>query len=183
MIQKWKVLDRQPALDFGLFKVWKKKVLSPRTGLVNQVLSIDFPAWVLVVAVTPEKEIVMVRQYRHGNEAICLELPGGLVDAEDISPEKAAIRELLEETGFKAGRMVKLGSCFPQPAILSNQCFFYLATEVKKVGEPVLDAGEDMEVVMVPSEHVFERIENSDITNGMVQLAIAFYLKSGSDNC
>ncbi len=175
MIKKWKVLDRQPTMDFNLFKVWKKQARSPRTGLVNEVLSLQFPAWVIVVPVTLKKEIVMVRQYRHGNEEICLELPGGLVDAEDSSPETAGQRELLEETGFKAGRMVKLGECFPQPAILSNQCFFYLATEVEKVGEPALEAGEDIEVVKVPSEHVFERIENGDITNGMVQLAIAFY--------
>ncbi len=175
MIKKWNVLARQPAQDFGLFKVWKKQARSPRTGLVNEVFSLEFPSWVLVVPVTPEKEIVMVRQYRHGNEKICLELPGGLVDAQEHSPEAAAQRELIEETGFKAGRLLKLGECFPQPAILSNRCFFYLATDVEKVNEPALDAGEDIEIVMVPSEHVFERVENGDITNGMVQLAIAFY--------
>ena len=65
MIKKWNVLARQPAQDFGLFKVWKKQACSSRTGLVNEVLSLEFPAWVLVVPVTPKKEIVMVRQYRH----------------------------------------------------------------------------------------------------------------------
>lgn len=113
MISKWKVLERQAALDFGLFKVWKNQARSPRTGLVNEVLSLEFPAWVLVVPVTPENEIVMIRQYRHGNEAVCLELPGGLVDPADDSPEAAVRRELLEETGFSASRVEKLGECFP----------------------------------------------------------------------
>ena len=100
MLSKWEVLDRQPALDLGLFKVWKKQARSPRTGDINEVLSLEFPAWVLVMPVTPTGEVVMIRQYRHGNEDICLELPGGLVDATDRSPEAAIRRELLEETGY-----------------------------------------------------------------------------------
>ncbi len=175
MIHKWEVLQRQPAMDFGLFRIWEKQALSPRTGRTNKVLSIEFPDWVLIVAVTRKKEIVMIRQYRHGTEEICLELPGGLVDARDHSPAKAAQRELLEETGFKGGRVLKLGECFPQPAILSNQCFFYLATDVEKISESALDAGEDIEIVMVPSEQALEMIASGAITNGMVQLAIAFY--------
>ncbi len=175
MIKKWDVLTRRPAQDFGLFKIWKKQARSPRTGLVNEVFSLEFPAWVLVVPVTPDKKIVMVRQYRHGNEEICLELPGGLVDAREHLPETAAQRELIEETGFKADQLIKLGACFPQPAILSNRCYFYLAPDVTKISEPDLDTGEDIEIVMVPSEHVLERIENGSITSGMVQLAIAFY--------
>ena len=175
MIKKWDVQARQPDLDYGLFKVWKNQARSPRTGLVNEVLSLEFPDWVLVVPVTPDKEIVMVRQYRHGNEEICLELPGGLVDARDRSPEEAARRELIEETGFRADQLIKLGECFPQPAILSNRCYFYLAIDVEIIGEPDLDAGEDIEIVMVPPEHVLERLENGSITNGMVQLAISFY--------
>jgi ADP-ribose pyrophosphatase len=175
MIAEWNVLGRQPALDFGLFKVWRKQARSPRTGLVSEVLSLDFPDWVLVVPVTPAKEIVMVRQYRHGNEEICLELPGGLVDTHDHTPAAAAQRELIEETGFKSERILKLGECFPQPAILSNRCFFYLATDVEKIRAPVLDAAEDIEIVRVPSEHVFEKIETGEITNGMVQLAISHY--------
>jgi 8-oxo-dGTP pyrophosphatase MutT (NUDIX family) len=179
MVDKWEVLQRQPALDYGLFKIWKKKARSPRTGGVNDVLSIEFPDWVMVVALTPEREIVMVRQYRHGNEEICLELPGGLVDAGDSSPMEAARRELLEETGFKAGQMVKLGECYPQPAILSNRCFFYLAVDVEKVGESALDAGEDIDLVMVPKEEVLTMLTNGEITNGTVQLALFHYSRNG----
>ena len=67
----------------------------------------------------------MVNQYRHGIEQVGLELPGGLVDPQDASPEVAARRELLEETGYQAAGLIKIGECYPQPAVLSNRCFFF----------------------------------------------------------
>jgi 8-oxo-dGTP pyrophosphatase MutT (NUDIX family) len=175
MVKKWDIIDRHAALDYGLFKIWKKQARSPRTGDINEVLSIEFPHWVMTAALTPEGEIVMVRQYRHGSEEICLELPGGLVDAEDVSPEEAARRELLEETGYLAEEMIKLGECHPQPAILSNQCYFYLAENVEKVGQSNLDAGEDIDIVLVPSHEAAAMLERGEITNGMVQLALLHF--------
>lgn len=176
MIAKWEVLDRRPAADFGLFKVHRQQARSPRTGRVNSVLSIDFPDWVLVVALTPAQEIVMVRQYRHGNAAICLELPGGLVDPEDASPAEAAGRELLEETGYRTRRMVELGKCFPQPAILTNRCFFYLAADATRQRPPAPDEGEDIEVVTLPLGQVTALLQEGKLVNGMTQLALYHYL-------
>ena len=77
MIRKWDILHRELVKDFRLFKVQKKQVRSPRTGEVSEVKVIRFPPWVLVLALTPEEKVVMIRQYRHGIEQICLELPGG----------------------------------------------------------------------------------------------------------
>ena len=179
MIKKWDVIDRKPALDYGLFKVWTKQARSPRTGDINEVLSIEFPDWVMTAALTPEGELVMVRQYRHGSEEICLELPGGLVDAEDDSPEEAARRELLEETGYMAAKMITLGECHPQPAILSNKCYFYLAENVEKVGESDLDAGEDIDIVLLPWREALDLLEKGEMTNGMVQLALFHFSRSG----
>jgi len=119
----------------------QKKVRSPRTGEIREVQALQFPDWVLILALTPQEEVVMVRQYRHGTEQVCLELPGGLVDPDDDSPELSARRELLEETGYQADEITLLGECFPQPAILSNKCFFYLAENAAQIQSQDLDAG------------------------------------------
>ena len=71
-----------------------------RTGAVHDFITVDLIDWVVIVAETPEKELVMIRQFRHGSGRIELEVPGGCIDRADSDPLEAAQRELLEETGF-----------------------------------------------------------------------------------
>jgi 8-oxo-dGTP pyrophosphatase MutT (NUDIX family) len=180
MIRDWEVLNREVVNDFGIVKINKKQARSPRTGDVSDILAIDFPDWVLVLAITPEAEVVMVRQYRHGIEQICLELPGGLVDADDSAPQVAARRELLEETGYQSSELIQLGECFPQPAVLSNRCFFFFAEGAEKIQEPEMDAGEDIEILMVPMREVPSKIKKKEINHGMVLLAFhTYWMKQG----
>jgi len=175
MLQDWEILNRELSQDYRLFQVHQKQVRSPRTGDILKVQTIQTPDWVLVIPVTPEKEVIMMRQYRHGAEEICLELPGGLVDTEDGSPAVAAARELFEETGYQGADLIPIGECYPQPAVLTNKCFFYLTHNVKKVRQPDLDAGEDIEIAKFPLEEIPLKIESNEIVHGMVQLAFFFY--------
>ena len=174
MIRDWPIISRELIGDFSIFTLTKKRVRSPRTGEAREVAALQFPDWVLMLALTPDKEVVMVRQYRHGIERVCLELPGGLVDPADDSPSVSARRELLEETGYQANKITLMGECFPQPAILSNKCFFYLAPNVVEIQSPQLDAGEDIEIVKVPLKDIAAKIENKEIDHGMVLLAFSF---------
>ena len=175
MIRDWPVISREQVGDFRLFSLTKKTVRSPRTGEIREVQTLQFSDWVLILALTPQEEVVMVRQYRHGTEQICLELPGGLVDAGDDFPALSAQRELLEETGYQADEIVLIGECFPQPAILSNKCFFYLAKDVAEVQPQDLDSGEDIEISKVPLEEIPAKIENREIDHAMVLLAFFFF--------
>ena len=175
MIKDWEVLSRTLVNDFGIVKIHTKQARSPRTGDVRDILAIDFPDWALVLAITPEKEVVMVNQYRHGIERVCLELPGGLIDPADSSPEVAAGRELLEETGYLSSELIKLGECYPQPAVLSNRCFFFLAENAEKVEEAQMDEGEDIEIKKVPLKDIPAMIEKKEIDHGMVLLAFYYY--------
>ena len=92
----------------------------PHTGKRHSFYRIDSADWVNVVPVTPAGEIVMVRQYRHGLRDVTLEIPGGMVDPGE-TPEQAAARELLEETGYRAERLEALGSVNPNPALFGNR--------------------------------------------------------------
>ena len=154
MLQDWEILNRELSQDYRLFQIHQKQVRSPRTGGILKVQTIQTPDLVMVIPVTPEEEVIMLRQYRHGVEDICLELPGGLVDTEDDSPAVAAERELLEETGYQGADLMPIGECYPQPAVLTNKCFFYLAGNVKKIKPPDLDAGEDIEIIKFPLKEI-----------------------------
>ncbi len=175
MIRDWPIISREQIGDFRLFSLTQKKVRSPRTGEIREVQALQFPDWVLILALTPQEEVVMVRQYRHGTEQVCLELPGGLVDPNDDSPELSAGRELLEETGYRASKIKHIGECFPQPAILSNKCYFYLAKDVEPVQTQDLDPGEDIEILKIPLSEISDKIENREIDHGMVLLAFFFF--------
>jgi len=126
MIRTWDVIGRQAAYACPIFEIQKKRVRSPRTGRIHEVQSIHTPDWLMVLAITADQQVVMVRQYRHGIEDVCLELPGGLVDPADASPLVAAKRELLEETGYAVETLEQIGCCYPQPAVLANQGLFFL---------------------------------------------------------
>jgi 8-oxo-dGTP pyrophosphatase MutT (NUDIX family) len=167
MIKEWPVISRKQIGDFGLFSLTQKKVRSPRTGEIREVQALQFSDWVLILALTPHEEVVMVRQYRHGTEQVCVELPGGLVDPADHSPELSARRELLEETGYQADEIVLIGECFPQKN----------AVEVQSQD---LDAGEDIEILKVPLKEIPAKIENREIDHGLVLLAFFFlWMKQG----
>jgi 8-oxo-dGTP pyrophosphatase MutT (NUDIX family) len=92
----------------------------------------------------------------------------------------SAQRELLEETGFTVSNIRLIGECSPQPAILSNRCFFYLAEDAVKTRQQNLDAGEDIEILTVPLREIQAKIESNEIDHGMVLLAFFFFrMKKG----
>ena len=181
MIRDWEILKRERVADYKIFALDKKQVRSPRTGDIREVQTLQFSDWVLILAVTPQQEVVMVRQYRHGTEQVHLELPGGLVHPDDASPELSAQRELLEETGFKVSNIRLIGECYPQPAILNNRCIFYLAENAVKAQKQNLDAGEDIEIMTIPLNQIRAKIKSKEIDHGMVLLALFFFQMSSGN--
>lgn len=175
MIMPWKILDRKRHSFFGWLDIEEKRVLSPRTGKEMDVKTFHCRPWTLVLPITPAQEVVMVQQYRHGTEEVSLELPGGIVDPKDNSPDIAARRELLEETGYQPQSFSQLGECFPQPAIMANKCFFFLAENVLKIREPAPDDGEDIQIVKIPLEDIPVKIMQGEIEHGMVLLNFFFF--------
>jgi ADP-ribose pyrophosphatase len=117
--------------------------------------------------------VVMIRQYRHGSHRVSLEIPGGLVEKED--PADAAIRELAEETGYEGNSVSFLGCVSPNPALFDNLCHTYLVEGAQKTRALSLDAGEDIEVELVPLTRVPSLIANGEINHALVIAAFHFY--------
>jgi len=175
MIKPWPIIESTKGPDMSLFSIRINRCRSPRTGQEHNFYIIDFPSWVQIIPITPDDRLVMIRQYRHGCGQIFLELPGGLIDKDDLSPDKTAKRELLEETGYLAEDLSLLTSTYPQPAVLNNMGLTYLTKGVKKVTEPNLDAAEDIEVCLVELQRIPEMIRDGEINHGQTVMALSLY--------
>ena len=147
-----------------------------RTGAVHDFITVDLIDWVVIVAETPEKELVMIRQFRHGSGRIELEVPGGCIDRADSDPLEAAQRELLEETGFAGENPHIIGKVCPNPAIQHNTCYVVKIDNVRRVSEPQLEDTEDIEHLVVPQSKVREFLRSGAISHGIVLTALFFYL-------
>lgn len=155
---------------------------SPSTGDSHPFYRIESPAWVNVVALTELDELVMVRQWRQGLRAVTLEIPGGLVDPGE-TPAEAGARELLEETGFRAGRMTSLGSINPNPALFANRCHMQVAQGCVRVAEIQNSATEETIVELLPLAALPDLLRSGGIDHALVVAALyAFELwRSASD--
>jgi ADP-ribose pyrophosphatase len=182
VIKPWPLIETHDGPDMGLFSVRVNRCRSPRTGREHDFYVIDFPNWVQVIPITPEDQVVMVNQYRHGCGRSFLELPGGLIDNKDLNPQETAARELLEETGYRAEEFSLLSKTFPQPAVLNHSGFTYVATGAERVAEPRLDAAEDIEVCLMDAKRIPEMIRRGEIDHGqtLMGLSIYFLLREGS---
>lgn len=174
MIKPWERIRSSTGPSFRVFSVRTDTVVSPRTGREHDFYIIESRDWVNVIPLTSDHEIVMVKQYRHGSREVTLEIPGGLVDPGD-TPETAASRELLEETGYQAEEWVKLGVVNPNPAIFNNRCYTFLAQNVRKVCEPTPDQTEDIEALLVPIRDIPELIRQGQIDHAIVVNAFGLY--------
>jgi 8-oxo-dGTP pyrophosphatase MutT (NUDIX family) len=170
MIHPWKKNRQKVDYDCGFFQVNVHHSASPLTGKEHPFYVLSTRNWTNVVALTPENKLLMVTQYRHGSEALSLEIPGGAVDPKE-KPLEAAKRELREETGHEAAEWHLLGEVRPNPAILDNHCYLYLALGAHSVGELKLDEAEELEVSFHDLSEVPQLIQNGEVHHSLVLAA------------
>lgn len=164
----WETVAHEKLQDCRVFEVYRKTSRSPLTGREHDFYRIESNEWVNVVAVTEADELVMVRQYRHGNDRVTLEIPGGLVD-EGETPAEAAARELLEETGYRGGEPEPLGLVNPNPALFGNGCHTFLIRQARRVSEVRNDGDTEHTIVeLLPRSTLRDALRAGDIEHALV---------------
>lgn len=173
-MKKWKTIKSSVVYSNKLFRIRSERCRIPRTGKHYDYYYEDSPDWVNVVPLTGDNHILLIRQYRHAVREFTLEIPGGIIDPSDPSPLKAARRELLEETGYSSGRFKLIGKCQPNPAIINNITYTYLARGIEPTGEQVPDSTEEIEVVKTPLRKIPDLINSGKIRHTLVITALYF---------
>jgi ADP-ribose pyrophosphatase len=172
MIKPWQKSASKLIGDFRIFKLFSDLKISPRTGKEHDFYVLDCPGWVNIVATTPNNEMIMVEQYRHGSNTVELEIPGGMMDPDETDPVATAVRELREETGYEGSDARILGKVFANPAILTNICHTVLIENCHIKHDVEFDYGEDLLTRLVPIEEIPHLVAEEKIQHSLVVVAL-----------
>jgi 8-oxo-dGTP pyrophosphatase MutT (NUDIX family) len=170
-LHTWRRLLEERVFDCRIFALRRDRCRFSRDDREHDFYVLESPDWVNIVPLTPAREVVMVRQFRHGTRDVTLEVPGGMVDAGDPSPLVAARREMMEESGYDSDDVRPLGVVHPNPAIQGNRCHTFVAYDVRPCAPPSFDSTEETEVVLVPLARIPDLIADGTITHALVVVA------------
>lgn len=165
--QPWLTLQEEVIADYEIFRVRRRRAVSPRTGSEHNFHLLDLPRWVAVIPILRDGSLLLVEQYRHGAKSISLEFPAGIMEPGE-EPIDAARRELREETGFQASSFEILQAIRPDPAINMNTLTIVLARDCFENGAAEQDDSEDVHVVTMRPAEIDQAILDGRIFHAMV---------------
>jgi 8-oxo-dGTP pyrophosphatase MutT (NUDIX family) len=174
-VQAWRELTRETVMDARIFTVERSIAVSPGDNQPHTFHRIGSVDWVQILPITADDEAVFVRQYRHGAQRITLEVPGGLID-EGEEPAAAALRECLEETGYRAHHAQPLGAVNPNPALFRNLLHSFYATDAEPEKAIQNTGNEITEVVLVPVSDIERLLVSGEINHALVAATLWRYL-------
>lgn len=170
---KWKVLESEYLFNVPWLTVRKDKCELPNGRIMPAFYVNEYPDWVSGFALTKDNKVVMVKQYRHGIGQVCIETPGGVMDAGE-DPETAMRRELMEETGYQFQSAEFLGQVCANPSTGNNYLNMFLLTGGEKTGTQSLDETEDLEVALYTIDELKVLLKENKIMQSM-HVSCIFY--------
>lgn len=168
VVKKWKLIERRTIIENEWIAIYDQEVQLPNGHLIKNYYTLSIGDWCGVVAITPDKEIVMIKQYRYAQDSVFYELPCGMID-DGEEPILSAKREMEEETGYSTEEdLVYLGKTSASPAKISSLAYCYLARNAYLKMEQHLHETEDIEVVLVPISEVKQLIKKGLILDSFI---------------
>jgi 8-oxo-dGTP pyrophosphatase MutT (NUDIX family) len=175
--KKWRTLSSDEIFKTSIFRFRSDRCELPDGRVMPRYFVMEFPDWVNVVPVTDDGQIVLVEQYRHAANEICIEIPGGSTDhTKREDPKLAAERELVEETGYTSSDVQFLAAHRPNPAMQNNLMHTYIARGCRATHEQNLDPFEIIRAFTVPIPEVVEMIFNGKINHSIVVASLLYAL-------
>lgn len=162
-MKKWKIKESELVLDSKWMRVRRDTCLLPSGQTVDDYYVWEGNHFVMVFGLTEDQQVVLVRQYKHGAQDFVVELPAGVIDESDHDSLAAAVRELREETGYRAETFDCLAKVFIASAKAATMAHMFLATGLELVTSPQLDSQEAIESFRVSLPELMEMIDAGEI--------------------
>lgn len=170
----WTVRSSTYRVDEPFLRVRSDTVELPDGTIIEQYYVRESRGFAVVGAITPERDIVLVRQYKHGISKVVVELPAGMIDP-DETPDACAVRELAEETGYAGEPPRLLRSMYMDPTSSNGTFHVFLIENAVRRFEQSLDETESIEVETVPLSELRAAIADGRINSGS-QVAAAYVI-------
>lgn len=165
---KPEIISSEELLESRLFRVVRTTIRQNDSQYTRDIIKHNGSA--VIVAVFPDNTVSLVRQYRHAAKKFLLELPAGSLEKGE-TPEECASREVIEEIGFKAGKLEKLTEFYVSPGFLDEKMFVFLATDLTEVGQN-LDDDEFLEIERLSFPEVYKMIKNGEFEDAKTMLSL-----------
>ena len=173
----WKELSRKKILSTRVFDIYEVDRASA-SGLRTEFVIMHSSNWVNVVPVMQDTRgrecFLMVHQFRQAGQILTIEFPGGVLD-EGETPAEGAARELLEETGYKAGKLSLAGKVMANPAIMDNWVYTFVAEDLVKNGDQNLDEHEEVDYELIPVKEVEKQMGSGPYCHVIMMAALDWY--------
>ena len=163
----WQTISSEYLYRYDWFTARKDRCMTKEGKIIDPYFVLEYPDWVNAMALTEDNKVIIVRQYRHAYGETILEIPGGVLDSTDASPEIGMRRELLEETGYSFSNVEYLGKISPNPSTNTNITHMFLATGGVKTGEQQLDHNEEIEVYLYTIDELKQLLKENQIMQSL----------------
>lgn len=158
-----------------LFRLRKERFQSRQSGKIHDFYVAHLADAVHVIALTPDDEVLLVRQFRAGSGLDSLEIPGGLVDPGE-DPCTAGARELLEETGHAGDPPEFLSTVWSNPSLLTSRISTIVIRNARQVAEPDPDHNEELSIERAPVKEIPRLIREGRIDHALVVAGLLWWL-------
>ncbi len=166
---RWRCTDSRYLFQSRWYAVRQDALTSPDGSAITYTV-VEHPGFVVILPLLPDGRVVMERIYRYPLQRVNLECPSGGLDGE--APEIAAQRELEEETGYRADRLVDLGRYAASSGISNEEFSIFLATDVSADGVLRREITEDIELELIPLADLRSMVLRGEITDAPSALAL-----------
>ncbi len=179
LVRPWKTGPARELLKTRVFSVHARESVSAEDPKkAGEDVHLRRPDWVNVIALTPDRRVVMIEQYRHGVDAVTLEVPGGIAEPGE-RPEDTCARELAEETGYGGRSCAIIGRVSANPAIQNNWVHTGFIRDAVPREDVNPDEHEEIGLRLVSLDEVPELIRQGVIHHAFVVAAFQHFALAG----
>jgi ADP-ribose pyrophosphatase len=176
----YRLIEKQRLFDRKKIKLEVHHLENEENGKRTTREVVVHPGAVVILPLLSDGSVLLIRNRRYAVGQVLIELPAGTLEKGE-DPINCAGRELLEETGFLAGRMQPIGNFFTSPGVLSEKIYAYAAYDLAE-SHAALEEGEEIELEPVGLDESIEMIRDGRIHDAKTIAALLMYDRFFRDN-